>query len=103
MTRKSPPAYSDGVYMLAGQDRPSPRKLSTLFMKGDDGMGSLKNRTALLAFFDDTTLCQKRRHRFSCQYPTFIRAGVMCDCVSRTRHLCSGPAFSAVTTPWLDY
>ncbi|XP_046679008.1 dual oxidase isoform X1 [Homalodisca vitripennis] len=51
MTRKSPPAYSDGVYMLAGQDRPSPRKLSTLFMKGDDGMGSLKNRTALLAFF----------------------------------------------------
>ena len=51
MTRKSPPAYADGVYMLAGQDRPSPRKLSTMFMKGDDGMSSAKNRTALLAFF----------------------------------------------------
>uniref|UniRef100_A0A1B6CWK3 NAD(P)H oxidase (H2O2-forming) n=1 Tax=Clastoptera arizonana TaxID=38151 RepID=A0A1B6CWK3_9HEMI len=51
MTRKTPPAYADGVYMMAGQDRPSPRKLSTMFMKGADGMGSAKNRTALLAFF----------------------------------------------------
>ncbi|XP_075237286.1 dual oxidase isoform X2 [Lycorma delicatula] len=51
MTRKTPPAYSDGVYMMAGQNRPSPRKLSQLFMKGDDGLGSIKNRTALLAFF----------------------------------------------------
>ncbi|KAG8312789.1 hypothetical protein J6590_015973 [Homalodisca vitripennis] len=35
-------------------------------------------------------------------YPTFIRAGVLCDCLSRTRDLCSGLAFSAVTTPGLD-
>ncbi|XP_065342525.1 dual oxidase [Cloeon dipterum] len=51
LTRKVPPAYSDGVYMLAGQHRPSPRKLSQLFMKGDEGLPSALNRTALLAFF----------------------------------------------------
>ncbi len=37
--------------MMAGPDRPSPRKLSQVFMKGEDGMGSLRNRTAMLAFF----------------------------------------------------
>lgn len=51
LVRKSPPAYSDGVYMLAGQNRPSARKLSRLFMKGLDGLSSMTNRTALLAFF----------------------------------------------------
>ncbi len=51
LTRKTPPAYADGVYMLAGQNRPSPRKLSQLFMKGQDGLGSTVNRTAMLAFF----------------------------------------------------
>lgn len=51
MTRKTPPAYSDGVYMLAGKDRPSPRKLSQIFMKGEDGLSSAKNRTAMFAFF----------------------------------------------------
>jgi len=51
MTRKTPAAYSDGVYMMSGQDRPSPRKLSSLFMKGSDGLASSKNRTAMLAFF----------------------------------------------------
>jgi dual oxidase len=51
LTRKTPPSYADGVYMLAGQNRPSPRKLSQIFMKGEDGLGSSRNRTALLAFF----------------------------------------------------
>lgn len=51
LTRKTPPSYADGVYMLAGQNRPSPRKLSEAFMKGQDGQGSSRNRTALLAFF----------------------------------------------------
>ena len=37
--------------MMAGSDRPSPRKLSQALMKGVDGLGSLRNRTALLAFF----------------------------------------------------
>lgn len=38
---------------MAGQDRPSPRKLSDLFMQGDDGLPSVKNRTALFAFFGE--------------------------------------------------
>ena len=51
LTRKTPASYADGVYMMAGQDRPSPRKLSQIFMKGKDGLPSSKNRTALLVFF----------------------------------------------------
>ena len=52
LTRKTPASYADGVYMMAGPDRPSPRKLSQAFMKGkDEGMGSTRNRTAMLAFF----------------------------------------------------
>ncbi|XP_058806177.1 dual oxidase isoform X1 [Phymastichus coffea] len=51
LIRKAPAAYNDGVYMMAGQDRPSPRKLSDLFMQGEDGLPSVNNRTALFAFF----------------------------------------------------
>ncbi|KAI4469865.1 nadph oxidase [Holotrichia oblita] len=51
LIRKAPPAYSDGVYMMAGQNRPSPRVLSRLFMRGLDGLASMNNKTALLAFF----------------------------------------------------
>jgi hypothetical protein len=36
---------------MAGPNRPSPRKLSRLFMRGQDGLTSKENRTALLAFF----------------------------------------------------
>ncbi|KAF2363058.1 hypothetical protein FHG87_006188 [Trinorchestia longiramus] len=51
LTRKTPASYADGVYMMAGQDRPSPRVLSQAFMKGSDGLPSTRNRTAMLAFF----------------------------------------------------
>ncbi len=51
LTRKVPASYSDGVYMMGGLNRPNPRKLSELFMKGPDGLGSVMNRTALFAFF----------------------------------------------------
>ena len=51
LTRKTPPSYSDGVYMMSGDSRPSPRKLSQAFMKGDDGLASLHNRTAMQTFF----------------------------------------------------
>lgn len=51
LVRKAPSAYADGVYMMAGTNRPSPRRLSQLFMRGRDGLGSQHNRTALLAFF----------------------------------------------------
>lgn len=51
LTRKAPPSYADGVYMLAGEDRPSPRLLSQALMKGDDGLPSARNLTTLFAFF----------------------------------------------------
>jgi len=41
--------------MLAGQHRPSPRILSQMFMKGEEGLPSVHNRTALLAFFGEPT------------------------------------------------
>lgn len=37
--------------MMNGNDRPSPRRLSQLFMRGADGLASKINRTALFAFF----------------------------------------------------
>lgn len=37
--------------MMNGNDRPSPRRLSHLFMRGADGLASKINRTALFAFF----------------------------------------------------
>ncbi len=51
LTRKVPATYADGVYMMGGDNRPNARKLSELFMKGPDGLGSVMNRTALFAFF----------------------------------------------------
>ena len=48
---KNAPLYADGVYMMSGGSRPSPRNLSQAFMRGADGLGSLKNRTALQTFF----------------------------------------------------
>ena len=51
LVRKTPPSYSDGVYMMSGGNRPSPRNLSQAFMKGVDGLGSVKNRTAMQTFF----------------------------------------------------
>ncbi|GFQ64188.1 dual oxidase [Trichonephila clavata] len=51
LTRKTPAFYSDGVYMLAGEDRPSPRTLSQALMRGEDGLPSLRNLTALFTFF----------------------------------------------------
>ncbi len=53
LTRKVPASYSDGVYMIAGTNRPNPRKLSQLFMKGEDGLGSILNRTTIFAFFGE--------------------------------------------------
>ena len=51
LVRKTPPSYADGVYMMSGGDRPSPRNLSQAFMRGLDGLSSLKNRTAMQTFF----------------------------------------------------
>jgi hypothetical protein len=36
---------------MSGESRPSARTLSQVFMKGKDGMGSIRNRTAIATFF----------------------------------------------------
>ncbi|XP_022705418.1 dual oxidase-like isoform X3 [Varroa jacobsoni] len=51
LVRKAPSSYADGVYMLAGEDRPSPRILSQALMKGEDGLPSVRNLTVLFVFF----------------------------------------------------
>ncbi len=60
LTRKAPASYADGVYAMNGEDRPSPRTLSQEFMKGQDGLSSLRNRTAMLTFFGKTTVKHSR-------------------------------------------
>ncbi|XP_014669045.1 PREDICTED: dual oxidase 1-like [Priapulus caudatus] len=50
-SRKTPVAYADGVYKMAGVDRPNPRLLSDAIFKGRDGLPSSLNRTAMFAFF----------------------------------------------------
>lgn len=53
LTRRTPSSYADGVYMMAGVDRPSPRYLSQVVMKGEDGLGSARNLTTIFAFFGE--------------------------------------------------
>jgi dual oxidase len=56
---------------MSGDSRPSARTLSQIFMKGKDGMGSLRNRTGIATFFgkiDKThikTLCVQYRLEIS--------------------------------------
>lgn len=54
LIRKSPPAYQDGVYEPAGQDRPNPFTISGIAHKGESGLGSVRNRTAMLVYFGET-------------------------------------------------
>lgn len=54
LIRKSPPAYQDGVYEPAGQDRPNPFTISGIAHKGKSGLGSVRNRTAMLVYFGET-------------------------------------------------
>ena len=51
LTRKAPAFYSDGVYRMSGNTRPSPRSISQALMKGSDGLASRRNRTAMHTFF----------------------------------------------------
>ena len=53
LLRKSVVAYSDGVYMPSGADRPSPFAISKEGHEGPPGLGSLRNRTAFLVFFGE--------------------------------------------------
>ncbi|XP_041375720.1 dual oxidase 1-like [Gigantopelta aegis] len=51
LLRLSPPDYSDRVFESAGGTRPNPLDISEKIHKGVDGLGSLRGRNALLAFF----------------------------------------------------
>ena len=51
LTRRLEPAYADGVYHPAGEDRPNPISVSDAVMDGDTGQPSTRRRTALLTFF----------------------------------------------------
>ncbi|XP_061164792.1 dual oxidase 2-like [Saccostrea echinata] len=51
LIRKSPPAYQDGVYEPAGQDRPNPFDLSDSAHSGESGLPSARGRTAMLVYF----------------------------------------------------
>ncbi|KAK3606296.1 hypothetical protein CHS0354_037972 [Potamilus streckersoni] len=51
LVRRSPVAFSDGVYEPSGKDRPNPFIISKEVHDGPAGLGSLRNRTAFLVFF----------------------------------------------------
>lgn len=51
LIRKSPPAYEDGVYEPAGQDRPNPFRISDKAHRGESGLPSARGRTAMLVYF----------------------------------------------------
>ena len=51
LTRKAPAFYTDGVYRMSGNTRPSPRSISQALMKGNDGLPSRRNKTAMHTFF----------------------------------------------------
>ena len=44
-------AYSDGVYMPSGKERPNPFEISYAGHHGPPGLGSMRNRSAFMVFF----------------------------------------------------
>ena len=53
LLRKSPVAYSDGVYEPSGADRPNPFAISNAAHNGRRGLSSLRHRTAFMVFFGE--------------------------------------------------
>lgn len=51
LLRLSPADYSDGVYEPAGKERPNPFAISQIAFRGDNRLGSARNRNALLVFY----------------------------------------------------
>ncbi|XP_030832129.1 dual oxidase 1 isoform X2 [Strongylocentrotus purpuratus] len=51
LTRRLPVSYADGVYAMAGKDRPNPMSISKATMQGETGQRSHLRRTALMTFF----------------------------------------------------
>uniref|UniRef100_A0A8W8MLH3 Uncharacterized protein n=1 Tax=Magallana gigas TaxID=29159 RepID=A0A8W8MLH3_MAGGI len=53
LLRKSPPAYGDGVYTMAGQNRPNPFDISERAHRSNiqASLGSVRGRTAMQVYF----------------------------------------------------
>ncbi|OWF54042.1 dual oxidase 2-like isoform X1 [Mizuhopecten yessoensis] len=51
LLRKSPTAYADGVYHMAGPTRPNPFEISKVAHRGIMGLGSERGRTALMTYY----------------------------------------------------
>lgn len=51
LLRKSPTSYADGVYHMAGQNRPNPFEISKVAHRGIMGLGSERGRTALMTYY----------------------------------------------------
>lgn len=51
LRRRVPSSYSDGVYQMDDNGRPSARLLSQRMMRGEDGLSSQRNLTTIFAFF----------------------------------------------------
>ena len=45
------PVYNDGVFLISGIGRPTPREISTALTEGESGLPSLNNKTAFFVFF----------------------------------------------------
>ena len=68
LLRRSPVAYSDGVYQPAGKDRPNPFVISRAAHEGTPGLGSLRGRTAFMVYFGKNadTLYQTKKKKLNC-------------------------------------
>ena len=64
LERKTPVAYPDGVYEIAGQDRPNVLLIANITQNGLTGLGS-RERTALFIFFGE----------YRCKFTIFLKRG----------------------------
>ncbi|XP_037789559.1 dual oxidase-like [Penaeus monodon] len=102
LTRKTPASYADGVYMLAGQDRPSPRTLSQALLNGRDGMASERNRTAMLAFFGQVVSSEiLQASEAGC--PIEMHKIDIDKCDEMFDRFCTGPKFMPFHRAGYDY
>ena len=57
LLRKSPTAYADGVYHMAGPNRPNPFEISSATLRGPMGFGSERGRNAMMTYFGKMLFC----------------------------------------------
>ena len=65
LERKTPVAYPDGVYEIAGKDRPNVLLIANVTQNGLTGFGS-RERTALFIFFGKSKRLHVLLNHYSC-------------------------------------